>query len=77
MKSLVLLAVLLAASLPADGQTQVTVYNQNFATVKEKRTLELVKGENEIRATDITATTRGSVRSDHHAVWFVLADTGR
>lgn len=55
MKPLLLAALLLAASPSVEGQTQVTVYNQNFATVKEKRTLELVKGENEIRATDITA----------------------
>jgi hypothetical protein len=53
MKPLVL-AVLLT-SLSATAQTQLTVYNQNFATVKEKRTLDLKKGENEIRATDITA----------------------
>ncbi len=53
MKSLLLVALLVAAN--ASAQTQLTVYNQNFATVKEKRTLNLVKGENEIRATDITA----------------------
>ena len=33
----------------------MTVYNQNFAAVKEQRTLELKKGENELRVTDITA----------------------
>jgi hypothetical protein len=49
-----LLAVsLLAGALYA--QTQLTVYNQNFAAVKETRTMELAKGENEIRVTDITA----------------------
>ena len=37
------------------AQTQLTVYNQNFATVKEKRVLDLVKGANEVRVTDITA----------------------
>lgn len=53
MKCLVLIALLVATG--ASAQTQLTVYNQNFATVKEKRTLDLKKGENEIRATDITA----------------------
>ena len=37
------------------AQTQLTVYNQNFAAVKEKRTLELAKGQNEVRVSDITA----------------------
>ncbi len=55
MKPVLLAALLVAASSPVIGQTQLTVYNQNFATVKEKRTLDLKKGENEIRATDITA----------------------
>jgi hypothetical protein len=50
---LLLCAVLLAAA--ASAQTQLTIYNQNFATVKEKRTLTLAKGESEIRMTDITA----------------------
>ena len=48
-----MLAVLAASSVCA--QTQLTVYNQNFAAVKEKRTLELAKGANEVRVTDITA----------------------
>lgn len=39
----------------AGAQTQLTIYNQNFATVKEERTLRLQRGENEIRITDITA----------------------
>ncbi len=34
---------------------QITVYNQNFAVVKESRTLELKKGENVVRETDVTA----------------------
>ena len=48
------LAVLIAFST-AGAQTQLTVYNQNFATVKERRVLELTKGENEVRVSDITA----------------------
>ena len=39
----------------ASAQTQLTIYNQNFATVKESRNLTLAKGESEIRITDITA----------------------
>jgi hypothetical protein len=48
-----LAAVLLARSAPAE--TQLTIYNQNFATVKETRALDLRKGENEVRMMDITA----------------------
>ncbi len=48
------LAVLLAAA-PVLAQTQLTIYNQNFATVKESRTLTLAGGEAEVRVTDITA----------------------
>ncbi len=50
-----LLLILLLTTSTASAETQLTVYNQNFATVKEKRTLELAKGENEVRVTDITA----------------------
>jgi hypothetical protein len=50
-----LLLVASVAASAALGQTQLTVYNQNFATVKERRVLELQRGENEVRATDITA----------------------
>jgi hypothetical protein len=53
MRTLLLAAPLVAAALSA--QTQLTIYNQNFAAVKETRALDLTKGENEIRVTDITA----------------------
>ncbi len=53
MRTLLLAAPLVAAVLSA--QTQLTIYNQNFAAVKETRALDLAKGENEIRVTDITA----------------------
>ncbi len=49
---LLLFAVLVSA---LSAQTQLTVYNQNFAAVKETRSLELAKGENEIRVSDVTA----------------------
>ncbi len=47
--------MLLMCAAIAHGETQLTVYNQNFAVVKEQRLLELKKGENELRVTDITA----------------------
>jgi hypothetical protein len=55
MRSLYLCAAMAATPLSAQAQTQVTIYNQGFATVKETRTLDLLEGENETRATDITA----------------------
>jgi hypothetical protein len=54
MHALLVFALLVAAG-PALAQTQLTIYNQNFATVKERRTLELKKGETEVRVSDITA----------------------
>lgn len=53
MRFLLLIGMFAASTVSA--QTQLTVYNQNFAVVKEARTLELAEGENEIRVTDITA----------------------
>jgi hypothetical protein len=54
MKKTLTLATLLAAA-PVLAQTQLTIYNQNFATVKESRTMDLQGGESEVRVTDITA----------------------
>src|SRR5262245_61724648 len=54
MKTSVPLALLVVVN-SATAQTQLTIYNQNFAAVKERRTLDLKKGENEMRLTDITA----------------------
>ncbi len=51
--SLICVAALAAGITPA--QVQLTVYNQNFATVKERRTLDLARGESEIRVSDLTA----------------------
>jgi len=53
MRTLPLVAVLVVSA--AHAQTQLTVYNQNFAAVKENRTFDLSQGENEVRVTDITA----------------------
>ncbi|MBI4350996.1 MAG: hypothetical protein HY550_06120 [Elusimicrobia bacterium] len=49
------MAAALAAAGSVSAETQLTIYNQNFATVKESRALDLQKGENETRVTDITA----------------------
>ncbi len=49
-----LFSVVLAVAT-AQAQTQLTVYNDNFAAVKETRKLALSRGENEIRVADITA----------------------
>src|SRR4030043_1939806 len=54
MKRMSLVLLLMSAAI-AYGETQLTVYNQNFAVVKEQRSLKLEKGENEFRVTDITA----------------------
>lgn len=40
---------------PGSGSTQVTIYNGGFATVKETRTVDLKKGENEVRLTGVTS----------------------
>ena len=45
MRTLPLVAVLVVSA--AHAQTQLTVYNQNFAAVKENRTFDLSQGENE------------------------------
>jgi hypothetical protein len=55
MPAIFALALALLWAAPALAQTQLTIYNQNFATVKETRTLELKKGETEVRVSDITA----------------------
>jgi hypothetical protein len=47
--------IALAAAGSLHAETQLTIYNQNFATVKETRTFDLPKGESEQRVTDITA----------------------
>jgi hypothetical protein len=54
MKSTHLFAVLALVST-IHAETQLTIYNQNFAAVKETRTFDLQNGENEVRVTDITA----------------------
>lgn len=53
MKSLNRFALLLI-TWTAAAQTQLTIYNQGFAAVKERRTLTLNSGVNEVRLTDVT-----------------------
>ena len=53
MTRLPLLAILAACA--AFAQTQLTIYNQNFALVKESRSFELKAGENEVRVAGLTA----------------------
>ncbi len=47
-------ALLLTASLFAQ-QSKVTIYNQNFAVVRDQLSLDLKPGVNQVRLTDITA----------------------
>src|SRR5271170_2958586 len=47
----IILAYIASTALSAD----LTIYNQNFGVVKERRSLALNKGENSVRITDITA----------------------
>jgi len=45
-----------AAAGPEDGGgTRLTIYNQDFALVKDTRALKLKEGVNEVRVTDVTA----------------------
>ncbi len=46
---------LLAFPTLADAQTQLTIYNQDFAAVKEQRVLNLKSGTNEVRLSGVTA----------------------
>ena len=53
MTRLALLGIL--AGFATFGQTQLTIYNQNFAVVKERRAFDLKSGENEVRVSDLSA----------------------
>jgi hypothetical protein len=44
----------LALAAEAAGP-QITIYNQDFALIKERRSLDLEAGENEVRMTDVTS----------------------
>jgi len=54
MKKIALLIVLIPLLSLAAGGPQVTIYNDNFASVKEDRTLTLQEGVSEIRVTDMS-----------------------
>ena len=56
MKAFFRIALLLACTLPLAAETtSVTIYNQNFALVREGISLDLNAGVNTIRFTDVTA----------------------
>jgi hypothetical protein len=46
---------LLVSVMALGAQTQLTIYNQSFAVVKENRTFDLKSGVTEVRVSDITA----------------------
>jgi len=48
--------VLAATTLAADRQVKLTIYHDNFALVKDHRTLDLKAGVNAFRFTDVAAT---------------------
>ena len=54
MKSFVMAVAVFLFTSAAVAQTNLTIYNQNFAVVKEDRVFKLRKGENEARLTEIT-----------------------
>lgn len=49
-----ILGFLTIAASALFAQSQITIYNKNFATIKERRTLTLKQGLNELRVTDVT-----------------------
>lgn len=52
-RTAVLISLVLACL--ATGEPSLTIYNQNFAVVRERLALDLKAGTNEVRVTDITA----------------------
>jgi hypothetical protein len=49
------LEILTAGAVPTDSDTEVTVYNNNLALVKEKRKLDLNSGVNKVEYTDVAS----------------------
>ena len=45
----------LALNLAVMAQPSLTIYNQDFAVVRQPLSLDLQRGTNELRVTDITA----------------------
>ncbi|HUV65730.1 MAG TPA: DUF4139 domain-containing protein [Sedimentisphaerales bacterium] len=54
-KCLRIAVVVFAISFAAHAEPSLTIYNQNFAVVRQPLPLDLRKGTNEVRVTDITA----------------------
>ena len=55
MKSIVSLFILVAASIAFAAEPALTIYNQNFAVVRDTVALDLKKGDNDVRYADATA----------------------
>lgn len=51
----IIAVVLFAAACAASAEPSLTIYNQNFAVVRQPLSLDLRRGANEMRVTDITA----------------------
>jgi len=51
----VIIVVLFAVGCTALAEPSLTIYNQNFAVVRQQLNLDLEQGTNEVRVTDITA----------------------
>ncbi len=68
MKRWLMAAAVLTAGMAWGGEVAVTVYNGNFACVREARELELAEGENALRLTDMA----GQLEPDS----VVLRETG-
>ncbi len=50
-----IVAIVLFAGIIAQAEPSLTIYNQDFAVVRDRLNLDLQKGENEISVTDMTA----------------------
>lgn len=55
MKPILVSAVVLWSAVNCHAQSALTIYNQNFATVRDHITLDLQAGQNDVRFTDTTA----------------------
>src|ERR1700709_1571711 len=55
MKKLALCFILAVASNTGQAAPALTIYNQNFAVVRDQVALDLKQGENEVHFTDTTA----------------------
>jgi len=54
-KKHILIVVLFCTGIALSAEPSLTIYNQNFAVVRDRLNLDLNKGENQVSVTDITA----------------------